>query len=106
MVTDEELIPEFLRGSNQAFEELFRRFLRPIYAFFRRRLNNVARADELAQETFLAVLRGGEPYEPRAPVRTYLFGIAFRQPNAEWSCLSNDTRAIGLSPRKPQTPRN
>jgi RNA polymerase sigma-70 factor (ECF subfamily) len=31
----------------------------------------------LAQETFLAVLRAVQRYEPRATFRAYLFGIAF-----------------------------
>ena len=83
MRTDEELILEFQHGSNRAFEELFRRYLEPIYGFFRRRLNDMARAEELAQETFLAVIRGRERYQPRALVRTYLYGIAFKQLAAE-----------------------
>ncbi|MGD0695413.1 MAG: sigma-70 family RNA polymerase sigma factor [Terriglobia bacterium] len=83
MTTDEELILEFQQGSSQAFEELFRRYLQPIYGFFRRRLNDMARAEELAQETFLAVIRGRERYEPRALVRTYLYGIALKQLAAE-----------------------
>jgi hypothetical protein len=32
----------------------------------------------LAQETFLAVIRGARRYEPRALVRTYLYGIALK----------------------------
>ena len=30
------------------------------------------------QETFLAVIRAGARYEPRAVVRTYLYGIALK----------------------------
>lgn len=83
MTTDEELILAFQSGSGEAFEELFRRYREPIYGFFRRRLQDPARAEELAQETFLAVLRGIHRYEPRALFRTYLYGIAVKLTAAE-----------------------
>lgn len=76
MTSDEQLMLEFQRGSSAAFLELFERYREKIYAFFRRRLSEVTRAEELAQETFLAVLRGVNRYEPRALFRTYLYGIA------------------------------
>jgi RNA polymerase sigma-70 factor (ECF subfamily) len=76
MTTDEQLMLEFQRGSREAFTELFHRYREPIFAFFRRRLNDAARAEELAQETFLAVLRAVVRYEPRALFRTYLYRIA------------------------------
>jgi RNA polymerase sigma-70 factor, ECF subfamily len=83
MSTDEELILEFQQGGQAAFLELFERYREPIYGFFRRRLQDIARAEELAQETFLAVLRGITRYEPRALVRTYLYGIAMNLLSAE-----------------------
>lgn len=76
MTTDEQLMAEFQQGSRQAFAELFHRYRESIYGFFRRRLNDAARAEELAQETFLAVLHGAARYEPRALFRTYLYAIA------------------------------
>jgi RNA polymerase sigma-70 factor (ECF subfamily) len=76
MSSDEQLMLEFKQGSKDAFLELFARYREPIYGFFRRRLQDVARAEELAQETFLGVLRGIKRYEPRALVKTYLYGIA------------------------------
>lgn len=76
MQSDEQLILEFQRGSTEAFAELFQRYRQLIYSFFRRRLNHAARAEELAQETFVAVLRASARYEPRALFRTYLYSIA------------------------------
>jgi RNA polymerase sigma-70 factor, ECF subfamily len=76
--TDERLMLVFRLGNSEAFTELFRRYSNPVYGFFRRRLENAARAEELAQETFVAVLRGIERYEPRATFRTYLYGIAMK----------------------------
>ena len=83
MTSDEQLILQFQRGSREAFAELFHRYCGPIYGFFRRRLNHPARAEELAQETFLAVLRGVVRYEPRALFRTYLYGVALNLLAAE-----------------------
>lgn len=76
MTSDEALMLEFQGGSRAAFEELFARYRKPLYGFFGRRLNNRERAEDLVQETFLAVIRAASRYEPRALVRTYLYGIA------------------------------
>jgi RNA polymerase sigma-70 factor, ECF subfamily len=78
MISDEALMLEFQRGSRAAFEEIFARHRDALHGFFRRRLTNAAQAEDLTQETFLAVLRGAARYEPRALVRTYLYGIALR----------------------------
>jgi RNA polymerase sigma-70 factor (ECF subfamily) len=83
MISDEALMLEFQGGSRAAFEELFARYHKPLYGFFGRRLNNPARAEDLAQETFLAVIRAASRYEPRALVRTYLYGIALKLLAAE-----------------------
>jgi RNA polymerase sigma-70 factor, ECF subfamily len=84
MNSDEALMLEFQRGSRAAFEELFARYRGPLFGFFRRRLHDdAARAEDLAQETFLAVVRAVERYEPRALVRTYLYGIALKLVAAE-----------------------
>src|ERR1700732_5050705 len=77
MTSDEQLILELKQGSEPAFTELFLRYRERVYGFFRRRMNDAAQAEELAQETFLAVLRAATRYEPRATFRAYLFGIAF-----------------------------
>ena len=77
MTSDEQLILELQQGSTDAFTELFLRYRERVYAFFRRRMSEPAQAEELAQETFLAVLTAAQRYEPRATFRAYLFGIAF-----------------------------
>jgi len=83
MVSDENLMLEFKRGSQEAFDELFARYREPIYGFFRRRLPDRPRAEDLTQETFLAMIRASARYEPRSLVRTYLYGIALKLVAAE-----------------------
>lgn len=100
MTADETLILEFQRGSHEAFTELFLRYREMVYAFFRRRVEDRAQAEELAQETFLGVLRAIERYEPRATFRAYLFGIAYkilaahrRKAGHEWNQQNRVTQA-------------
>lgn len=76
--SDEALALNLAKGASSAFAELFQRYKQPVFAFFCRRIGDVAQAEELTQETFLAVLRRAERYEPRALFRTYLYAIAFR----------------------------
>jgi RNA polymerase sigma-70 factor (ECF subfamily) len=76
--SDEKLMLAFVQGSADAFTELFRRYCAPIHGFFRRRVTDPARAEELTQETFLALLRAAPRYEPRALFRTYLYAIALK----------------------------
>src|SRR5215213_5973948 len=65
------------RGSRTAFDTLFARYREVIWAFFRRRTPDAGRAEELAQDTFVAILHGAARYQARGPFRSYLFGIAY-----------------------------
>lgn len=83
MTTDDQLFLEFRQGSRDAFQELFERYRDPLHGFFRRRLDNPARAEELAQDCFVALLCNAARYEPRATFRSYLYGIAIHLVFAE-----------------------
>jgi RNA polymerase sigma-70 factor, ECF subfamily len=96
MTSDEQLILELQQGSDEAFTELFLRYRERVYGFFRRRMNDTVQAEELAQETFLAVLRAAQRYEPRATFRAYLFGIAF-------NILAANRRKSALNPTQPDS---
>jgi RNA polymerase sigma-70 factor (ECF subfamily) len=76
--SDEQLMLAFAGGSAEAFAELFSRYKQPVFGFFRRRVADPAQAEELTQETFLAVLGASLRYEPRALFRTYLYAVGFR----------------------------
>jgi RNA polymerase sigma-70 factor (ECF subfamily) len=64
-------------GADVAFADLFARYRGTVWGFFRRRVWDAARAEDLTQETFVALLKAAPRYEPRAPFRSFLFGIAF-----------------------------
>lgn len=76
--TDEQLMISFSKGVSVAFDQLFLRYKQPIFAFFRRRIADLSRAEELTQETFVALFRAAARYQPQAPFRSYLFAIAFK----------------------------
>ncbi len=94
MNNDEALMLDFQRGSQEAFEDLYSRYSGPLYGFFRRRLGSPQRAEDLTQETFLGVIRGVSRYEPRALVRTYLYGIALKLLAAERRKQRNDSPGL------------
>jgi RNA polymerase sigma-70 factor, ECF subfamily len=74
--SDEELMLD-LRGGGSGGAAIFQRYRDPVWRFFRRRVSDPAKAEELAQDVFTAVLEAVSRYEPRAPFRSYLFGIAY-----------------------------
>lgn len=104
MTSDEALMLAFQRGSRPALDELFARYRQPFYGFFRRRLYNKERAEDLTQETFLAVMRASARYEPLALVRTYLYGIALNLVAAERRKQFRDAPVESTS--EPMTPGN
>src|SRR4029453_14055766 len=76
MVTDEDLIAEMRGGSRTAFDTLFGRYREPLWRFFRRRTADPGRAEELAQDTFVAVLAARGPPQGRGTFESALFGVA------------------------------
>src|ERR1017187_2022909 len=97
MTSDEALMIEFRGGSREAFEEIFARYREPLRGFFRRRLDSLERAEDLTQDTFVALIRGAERYEPRALLKTYLYGIA-------WKLLAAERRKGGRTVQEEKEP--
>lgn len=94
--SDELLMIAFCRGSTEAFAELFSRYKQPLFAFFRRRLADPAHAEELTQETFLALLRASSRYAPSALFRTYLYAIAQKLLRAQRRKLAFRATFLGI----------
>jgi RNA polymerase sigma-70 factor (ECF subfamily) len=74
--TDEQLMAAFARGSADAFSTLFQRYKSRVFGFFCRRVEDRSQAEELTQDTFLALLRAQERYQPTALFRTWLYAVA------------------------------
>ena len=74
---DLELLRQLARGSEKAFAAFYDRFQGPIYRFALHMSGNRASAEEITQETFMAVIRKPRAYDPaKGSVAGYLFGIA------------------------------
>ena len=73
---DAGLLEAARRGDASAFSGLFARYQGPIFRYAAHMCGHES-ADDIVQETFLAVLRGTGQYDAsRGPVAGYLFGIA------------------------------
>jgi RNA polymerase sigma-70 factor (ECF subfamily) len=64
--TDEQLMLGVKAGSREPFEALFERYRDALWRFFRRRVDGTARAEELLQDVFLALLENASRYEARS----------------------------------------
>jgi RNA polymerase sigma-70 factor, ECF subfamily len=74
---DASLIERTGRGDRAAFEELYRRFARPVLAMALRQLGDNCRAEDATQETFAAVWRSARSYRSeRGSASAWLYTVA------------------------------
>jgi RNA polymerase sigma-70 factor (ECF subfamily) len=74
LFTDLELLDRWRDGDPQAGNDLFRRYFRSVYQFFRDKVSG--EEDELIQATFLACVRGRDQFRNEGTFRAYLFSLA------------------------------
>src|SRR6188474_3293481 len=75
--TDGDLIARVGEGDAGAFEQLYRRYSRPVFALALRRLGDRGRAEDAVQETFASVWRSARSYRPeRGPGAPWLYAVA------------------------------
>ncbi|HEX6491298.1 MAG TPA: sigma-70 family RNA polymerase sigma factor [Gaiellaceae bacterium] len=75
--SDGELLERIGRGDREAFDVLYRRFVRPVFALALRRLGDRGRAEDATQETFTSVWRSARSYRPeRGPGAPWLYAVA------------------------------
>lgn len=76
-LTDGDLIERVGNGDRDAFEELYRRYTRPVLGLALRRLGDRGRAEDALQEAFAAIWRSASSYDPaRGPGGAWLYTIA------------------------------
>jgi RNA polymerase sigma-70 factor (ECF subfamily) len=73
---DEELLRRFNEGDADAFEELVRRYERPLYNFILRSVRRRERADELLQDVFLKIVQRSQDFKGNSKLSTWLYTIA------------------------------
>ncbi len=97
--SDEDLLAAYAAGDARAFGDLYGRHERAIYRFFLRQGAATSVADDLLQETWLAVVRSAAHFEPRAKFTTWLYTVARSKMIDHWrarddavslACLTGD----------------
>jgi RNA polymerase sigma-70 factor (ECF subfamily) len=74
---DSLLIQRTGKGDRAAFEELYRRFARPVLSMALRQLGDNGRAEDATQDTFAAVWRSARSYRPeRGSGSAWLYAVA------------------------------
>lgn len=75
-VADEELMVAFMNGTESAFDELVNRYAPKITNFAYRQVAHFATAEEIAQDTFIAVFRKKHTYNPDYRFSSWVYKIA------------------------------
>lgn len=81
---DEVLMQRYQRGSEHAFRILYERHRSPLLRFVKRLAPDGGEDEEIAQETWMAVIKGRERFLPEARFVTYLYSIARRRTVDRW----------------------
>ena len=75
--TDGDLIQRVAAGDRAAFEELYRRYTRPVLGLALRRLGDRGRAEDALQDAFAAIWRSARSFDPaRGAGGAWLYTVA------------------------------
>jgi RNA polymerase sigma-70 factor (ECF subfamily) len=75
-LTDEELVARSVGGDAESFNQLIKRWERPIYALAYRTIGHEDDARDVVQETFLRAFRGLGGFKGQAKFSSWLYRIA------------------------------
>jgi len=81
--TDKELVAR-CQSDRAAFEELVRRYRRPIFAYARAMLGSPEDAEEVAQDVLVKVYRAAHRFNPRYSFKTWLYTIVSNTCKNKW----------------------
>lgn len=76
LLSDVELIASAIKGRESGFEELVRRYQRPIVAYVYRMLNDYEASLDVTQEVFIKVYNSLDKYSSEYKFSTWLYRIA------------------------------
>jgi len=83
-ISDEKLIADYLvNGQTSSFNQLIKKYLKPVYNFVYRLSGNKEEASDITQEIFLKVWRNIKKYKMGQSFRAWLFAIA-RNATIDW----------------------
>src|SRR6187431_953697 len=97
-MTDEFLVQQIVAGNREAFRLVVLRYQGPLFRFLGLLGVRGARAEDLAQETFLRAFKALGSFDPaRAAFSTWLFTIARRLAIGEWRRARHEQNAPAAS---------
>ena len=99
--TDAELVVRLRRGDQDAFAALVDRYHTRLIRFAHSFTPRAELAEDIAQETWLGLLRGLDGFEGRAALRTWLFQICA---NRARTLAAKEGRLIPVDPTDPDAP--
>ena len=76
IVAEARLVSDALGGSQAAFEQIVRRYQRPVISLIVRMTGDRAQAEDLAQETFVKAFRNLKSFDATRRLSSWLFRIA------------------------------
>ncbi len=75
--SDEKLVLALQRGEEEAFNELYERYAKRMFGFFRRMMHgNEHQANDMLQELFLKLIEKKETFDPQRNFTTWFFTLA------------------------------
>src|SRR4030042_2442046 len=74
--SDNNLVEEYLNGREEAFAELLKKYLGPVYNFLYRITNNKEAAEDISQDAFFKVWKNLKRFDQNRNFKTWLFAIA------------------------------
>jgi RNA polymerase sigma-70 factor (ECF subfamily) len=102
-----ELVAALRAGDDAAFARIVQDWSRPMLTLARGFVSTQASAEEVVQETWLAVLKGIDRFEGRSSLRTWVFRILVNTAKSRgvkehrtlpWSSIAGDEAGPGLDP--------
>jgi RNA polymerase sigma-70 factor (ECF subfamily) len=87
--SDEALMQAYRRGDTGAFELLYHRHKDGLFSFLYRACPRPAVVEELAQDTWMAVINAAPDYTPEAAFKTWLYRIAHNRQADYWRRRDN-----------------
>jgi len=82
--SDAFLMGSIANGDSDAVRPLIERYQRPLFALLRRALAGAADVDDVAQETWIRVVRSARRYDPEQQFTGWLFTIAWNLVRDRW----------------------
>jgi RNA polymerase sigma-70 factor (ECF subfamily) len=84
LMTDEALMAAYALGNAQAFEQLYKRYKRGLFVFLRRQCSDASVCEELAHDTWMAIIGQSGNYKKTAQFKTWLFRIGHNRLVDHW----------------------